>query len=65
MKIIWKDTDLTKHVIELTDAVNVQIEGVNIEVIEDNEVSGILLRTESSIVVEPLACNVVAVKERK
>ena len=60
MKIIWRDTDLKKHTIDLTNAVDVKIDGVAVTL---NEGKGIRVSTNNRILVMPMALNVVIIKE--
>lgn len=62
MKIIWRDTDLKTHTIDLTNAVDVKIDDVSIAL---NEGKGIRVITDNKIVVIPVAANAVIIKESK
>lgn len=59
MKIIWRDTSLESHEIDLTNAVDVKINGIAISI--DNEYLDI--RTNHNLVVKPSAANSIKVKE--
>ena len=60
MKIIWRDTNLKTHTIDLTNAVDVKIDGVAVTL---NEGNGIRVSTDNRIVVMPMAANAVMIKE--
>jgi hypothetical protein len=60
MKIIWRDTELKTHTIDLTNAVDVKIDGVAVTL---NEGKGIRVSTDNRIVVMPMAANAVMIKE--
>ena len=60
MKIIWRDTDLKTHTIDLTNAVDVKIDGVSIAL---NKGKGIRVITDNKIVIIPVAANAVMIKE--
>ncbi len=60
MKIIWKDTDLKTHTIELTHAVDIKIHGVSVSL---NGSKGIRVSTDNRILVMPVAANVVMIEE--
>ena len=60
MKIIWRDTDLKTHTIDLTNAVDVKIDGVSVSL---NESKGIRVSTDNRILVMPMAANAVMIKE--
>tara|TARA_R100001530_G_C4268901_1_gene142579 strand:+ start:96 stop:287 length:192 start_codon:yes stop_codon:yes gene_type:complete len=62
MKIIWRDTELKTHTIDLTNAVDVKIDGVAVTL---NEGKGIRVSTDNRIVVMPMAANTVMIKESK
>lgn len=59
MKIIWRDTDLKKHEIELTNAVDVKIDGIAFSL---NGGNGIRIHTDDPISVFPVASNAIVVK---
>ena len=60
MKIIWRDKDLKTHTIDLTNAVDVKIDGVSVSL---NESKGIRVSTDNRILVMPMAANAVMIKE--
>ena len=60
MKIIWRDTKLKTHTIDLTNSVDVKIDGVAVTL---NEGKGIRVSTDNRIVVMPIAANAVMIKE--
>ncbi len=60
MKIIWRDTELTTHTIDLTNAVDVKIDGVAVTL---NEGKGIRVSTNNKIIIMPMAANAVMIKE--
>lgn len=60
MKIIWRDTDLKTHEIDLTNAVDVKIDGVALSV---NKTRGVRISTNNRIRVSPLAANAIEVSE--
>lgn len=60
MKIIWRDTDLKTHEIDLTNAVDVKIDGVALAL---NEGKGIRISTSNPIKVRPMASNTIIVSE--
>lgn len=60
MKIIWRDTDLKTHEVDLTNAVDVKIDGVALSL---NEGKGIRVSTDNRILVMPMASNAVMIKE--
>ena len=62
MKIIWRDTELKTHKIDLTNAVDVKIDGLAVTL---NEGKGIRVSTDNRIVVMPVAANAVMIKESK
>ena len=51
MKIIWRDTDLKTHEVDLTNAVDVKIDGVALSL---NEGKGIRVSTHNRILVMPM-----------
>jgi len=61
MKIIWRDTDLTKHEINLTNAVDVKIDGIAIQL---SSKGGIKIQSDEQLQVLPIASNCVHVKEK-
>lgn len=60
MKIIWRDADLETHTIDLTNAVDVKINGVSVSL---NEGKGIKVSADNRIVVMPIASNAVMIRE--
>ena len=60
MKIIWRDTNLKTHTIDLTNAVDIKIDGVAVTL---NEGKGIRVSTDNRILVMPMASNAVMIKE--
>ena len=62
MKIIWRDTDLKKHEIDLTNAVDVKIDGVAVSL---NNSEGIRIHTDNPLQIHPIAVNYVVIKETK
>ncbi len=59
MIIVWRDTDLKRHEIDLTDAVDVKIKGFAITEYEDC----ISVSSYGSITVAPVAANRVNISE--
>ena len=60
MKITWRDTNLKTHTIDLTNAVDIKIDGVAVTL---NEGKGIRVSTDNRILVMPMASNAVMIKE--
>jgi len=60
MKIIWRDTDLKTHEIDLTNAVDVKINGISISLSGDK---AIRISTDSTLKVMPLAANAIVIQE--
>lgn len=60
MKIIWRDTDLKKHEMDLTNAVDVKIDGVAFSL---NDGKGIRIHTDNTLCVFPIASNAIVIKE--
>lgn len=61
MKIIWRDTNLKQHEIDLKDAVDVRINGIDISVPYDNSIR--IKTINSGIITKPLSVNCIDVYE--
>lgn len=62
MKIVYRDTDLKTHVVELKNAVDVQINGIKIT--DSKKPNEIKVHSNEFISVEPHASNSVIIKKR-
>lgn len=62
MEIIWRDVNLKSHKIDLSQAVDVKINGLdlNLDRFEKNE--GLLIKGHDRIIVMPVASNAVRIK---
>lgn len=60
MTIIWRDTDLKTHEIDLKNAVDVKIDGVALAL---SDGKGIRISTHNQIKVKPMAANAIIVCE--
>jgi hypothetical protein len=60
MKIIWRDTDLKTHEIDLSNAVDVKIDGVALSI---NNGKGVRISTDNRIKILPIAANAIEVSE--
>lgn len=61
MKIIWQDTDLKRHTIDLSKAVYVGINGIKIS----DHSKGVRISGNESINIQPIAANVVVITEKE
>ena len=61
MTIVWRDTDLKTHEINLENAVDVKIDGLRLSEFESK---GLLITTDNQINVSPLAANSIIVSEK-
>jgi hypothetical protein len=57
MRIIWTDTNLKKHELDLSKAVSVKIDAVSLSKISAD--GGITVTTDDVILIKPLASNTV------
>ena len=62
MKIIWIDIELNTHEIDLTNAVDVKIDGMSISL---NGGDGIRIGCDNPLKIIPIASNAVLIKEDK
>lgn len=62
MKIIWRDTELKTHEIDLTNAVDMKIDGITISLINGE---GIRINTDNILKIIPVANNAVLIKENE
>ena len=60
MNIIWRDTDLKTHEIDLSNAVDVKIDGVALSL---NGARGVRISTDNRIKILPIAANAIEVSE--
>ncbi len=60
MKITWRDTELKTHEVDLSNAVDVKINGFRIT--ENREEHAIQISVDQQIVVEPRASNMILIK---
>jgi hypothetical protein len=58
MTIIWMDTNLKKHLIDLPDSVDIKINGIRIT---DNEGEGLKISVDRAIVVKPISGNAILI----
>lgn len=63
MKIIWRDLELNEHEIDLTEAIDVKINGIGVGV--KSLEKGIIISVENNISVMPQSTNVVIIINHK
>ena len=62
MEIIWRDVNLKSHKIDLSQAVDVKINGLDLNLDRFKKNEGLLIKGHDRIIVIPVASNAVRIK---